>query len=394
MTKTISLLGSTGSIGRQTLDVCRELGVAVGALTARGNIDRLEQQAREFHPRLVAVYELEPALELKRRLSDLEIEVAYGLDGLRRAAALPESDTVVTAVVGMAGLWPTMAAIEAGKRIALANKETLVCAGDLVMEAARKYGAEVIPVDSEHSAIFQCLQGCRDRRPGLAGGEVKRLLLTCSGGPFFGLRLEEMASKTRADALRHPNWAMGEKITVDCATLMNKGLEFIEAMRLFGMPPERVNVVIHRQSIVHSMVEFCDGAVLAQMGTPDMRLPIRYALTYPYRGESLLPPLDLLQCPPLTFAPPDLEAFPCLQMAMECAKAGGTSCAVLNGANEAAVSLFLREEIPFGQIPQLVAQALDKIPSHPARTLEDVLEADRQARECVLANVNGDWEQL
>ena len=383
MTKTISLLGSTGSIGRQTLDVCREHGVAVGALTARGSIDRLEQQAREFQPRLVAVYELEPALELKRRLSDLDIEVAYGLDGLRRAASLPESDTVVTAVVGMAGLWPTMAAIEAGKRIALANKETLVCAGRLVMEAARKYGAEIIPVDSEHSAIFQCLQGCRDRRAEPAGGEVKRLLLTCSGGPFFGLSRYEMAAKTRADALRHPNWTMGEKITVDCATLMNKGLELIEAMRLFRMPPERVEVVIHRQSIIHSMVEFCDGAILAQMGTPDMRLPIRYALTYPHRVMSPLPPLDLLHCPPLTFAPPDLEAFPCLKMAMECARAGGTSCAVLNGANEAAVSLFLREEIPFGRIPQLVARALDAVPSQPARTLEDVLDADRLARECV-----------
>jgi len=383
MTKTISLLGSTGSVGRQTLDVCRELGVAVGALTARRSIDLLEQQARAFRPRLVAVYELEPALELKRRLSDLDVEVAYGLDGLRRAAALPESDTVVTAVVGMAGLWPTMAAVEAGKRIALANKETLVCAGELVMAAAQKYGAEIIPVDSEHSAIFQCLQGCRDRRAESEGGDVKRLILTCSGGPFFGLSREETAGKTRAEALCHPNWTMGEKITVDCATLMNKGLEVIEAMRLFRMPPERVDVVIHRQSIVHSMVEFRDGAVLAQMGTPDMRLPIRYALTYPRRAPSALPPLDLLSCPPLTFQPPDLEAFPCLQMAMDCAKTGGTGCAILNGANEAAVSLFLREEIAFGRIPQLVARALDAVPSQPVRTLEDVLEADRRARECV-----------
>ncbi|MDE7261789.1 MAG: 1-deoxy-D-xylulose-5-phosphate reductoisomerase [Oscillospiraceae bacterium] len=381
MVKAISLLGSTGSIGRQTLDICREQGIQVAAMTARSSIGLLEQQAREFHPRLVAVNDLEPALELARRLSDLKIEVVYGLDGLRRAASLPESEAVVTAVVGMAGLQPTMAAIESGKRVALANKETLVCAGELVMDAAHRYGAQIIPVDSEHSAIFQCLQGARDR------GEVKRLILTCSGGPFFGLSREEVAAKTKADALRHPNWTMGEKITIDCASLMNKGLEFIEAMRLFRVTPDQVDVVIHRQSIIHSMVEFRDGAVLAQMGTPDMRLPIRYALTYPDREASTLPPLDLLSCPPLTFAPPDLGAFPCLKMAMDCARTGGTSCAVLNGANEAAVELFRREEIAFGQIPELVARALDAIPSsgHPA--MEEILEADRQARECVLEAV-------
>ena len=285
---------------------------------------------------------------------------------------------MVTAVVGMAALWPTMAAIEAGKRVAFANKETLVCAGELVMEAAKRYGAEIIPVDSEHSAIFQCLQGSRDR------GEIRRLILTCSGGPFFGLSREEVAGKTKADALCHPNWSMGEKITIDCATLMNKGLEFIEAMRLFRVTPDEVDVVIHRQSIIHSMVEFRDGAVLAQMGTPDMRLPIRYALTYPDRGKSELPGLDLLSCPPLTFAPPDLEAFPCLKMAMDCARTGGTSCAVLNGANEAAVELFRQERIAFGQIPELVAGALDKIPSRSHPAMEDILDADRSARECVM----------
>ena len=377
MSKTISLLGSTGSIGRQTLEVCREQGIRVAALTARGSIGRLEEQVREFRPRLAAVYELEPAMELARRLAGLDVEVAYGLDGLRRAASLAESDTVVTAVVGMAGLWPTMAAIESGKRVALANKETLVCAGELVMEAARRYGAEIVPVDSEHSAISQCLQGSRGR------GEIRRLILTCSGGPFFGLSREEVAGKTKADALRHPNWTMGEKITVDCATLMNKGLEFIEAMRLFRVTADEVEVVIHRQSIIHSMVEFRDGAVLAQMGTPDMRLPIRYALTYPERMQSALPGLDLLACPPLTFAPPDLEAFPCLKMAMECARTGGTSCAVLNGANEAAVDLFRREEIAFGRIPELVERALDAIPVVSAPGMEDILEADRQARACV-----------
>ena len=380
MTETLSLLGSTGSIGRQTLDVCREQGIRVAALAAGRSIDLLEEQAQAFRPRLVAVYDLEPALELAKRLAGLDIEVAYGLEGLRRAASLPESEAVVTAVVGMAALWPTIAAIEAGKRVAFANKETLVCAGELVMRAAQEYGAEIIPVDSEHSAIFQCLQGSRDR------GEIKKLLLTCSGGPFFGLSREEVAGKTKADALRHPNWSMGEKITIDCATLMNKGLELIEAMRLFRVTPDQVDVVIHRQSIIHSMVEFRDGAVIAQLGTPDMRLPIRYALTYPRRAASALPALDLLSCPPLTFAPPDLQAFPCLKLAMDCARTGGTSCAVLNGANEAAVDLFRREEIAFGRIPELVENALNSIPVKSNPSLEDILEADRQAREAVYSD--------
>ena len=380
MTETLSLLGSTGSIGRQTLDVCREQGIRVAALAAGRSVDLLEAQAREFSPRLAVLYDMDAALELANRLKGLDIEVAYGLEGLRRAASLPESGTVVTAMVGMAGLRPTLAAIEAGKRIALANKETLVCAGEVVMRAAQEYGADILPVDSEHSAIFQCLQGRRDR------GEVKRLILTCSGGPFYGLSREEVASKTRAEALRHPNWTMGEKITIDCATLMNKGLEFIEAMRLFRVTPDQVDVVIHRQSIIHSMVEFRDGAVIAQLGTPDMRLPIRYALTYPRRAASALPALDLLSCPPLTFAPPDLQAFPCLKLAMDCARTGGTSCAVLNGANEAAVDLFRREEIAFGRIPELVENALNSIPVKSNPSLEDILEADRQAREAVYSD--------
>ena len=383
MTETLSLLGSTGSIGRQTLDVCREQGIRVAALAAGRSVDLLEAQAREFSPRLAVLYDMDAALELANRLKGLDIEVAYGLEGLRRAASLPESGTVVTAMVGMAGLRPTLAAIEAGKRIALANKETLVCAGELVMRAAQEYGADILPVDSEHSAIFQCLQGRRDR------GEVKRLILTCSGGPFYGLSREEVASKTRAEALRHPNWTMGEKITIDCASLMNKGLEFIEAMRLFHVTPDQVDVVIHRQSIIHSMVEFRDGAVIAQLGTPDMRLPIRYALTYPRRAASALPALDLLSCPPLTFAPPDLQAFPCLKLAMDCARTGGTSCAVLNGANEAAVALFLREEIPFGRIPELVEGALNAILVKSNPSLEDILEADRLARDYVARAVGG-----
>ena len=379
MTRGISLLGSTGSIGRQTLEVCLEQGIRVEALTANRNIDLLERQTRQFRPRLAVLADMEAALAFARRVEDLDVKVAYGMEGLVEAAALPESDTVVTAVVGMVGLTPTLAAVERGKRVALANKETLVCGGNLVMAAARRRGAEILPVDSEHSAIFQCLQGSRSRE------EVRRVILTCSGGPFFGMSREEMAGKTRADALRHPNWSMGPKITVDCATLMNKGLEVIEAMHLFQLPPEQVSVVIHRQSVIHSMVEYRDGAVLAQLGTADMRLPIRYALTWPDRAASRAEPLDLLSCPPLTFRAPDLEAFPCLDMALACAREGGTSRAVLNGANEAAVGLFLRDEIGFGQIPELVAEALDAVPVKYDPDLADILEADRLAREAVLA---------
>ncbi len=377
MKNAITLLGSTGSIGRQTLDVCRQMEIPVAALAAHHSVDLLEKQIREFHPTLAVLYDIDAAMELARRVSDLPVRVAYGMEGLIEAASLSESGTVVAAMVGMVGLQPTLAAIRQGKRIALANKETLVCAGELVMTEARRSGAEIVPVDSEHSAIFQCLQGCRDR------GEVRRLILTCSGGPFYGLSREEVYGKTREEALRHPNWAMGAKITIDCATLMNKGLEFIEAMRLFHVPPEQVSVVIHRQSIIHSMVEFRDGAVLAQMGTPDMRLPIRYALTYPARAQSPAEPLDLLTCPPLTFAPPDTEAFPSLKLAMDCARMGGTSCAILNGANEAAVGLFLEGKIAFGKIPELVALALDRIPVQLNPGLEDILESDRAARQIV-----------
>lgn len=382
MTKAISLLGSTGSIGRQTLDVCLELGIRVEVLTAHSNIELLEQQTRQFLPRLVVLFDEDAANAFRMRISDLKIPVMHGIDGLIAAAAWEESDTVVTAVVGRVGLRPTLAAIEKGKRIALANKETLVCAGELVMEAAQKYGAEIIPVDSEHSAIFQCLQGSQSM------AEVKRLILTCSGGPFFGMSAEEVSAKTKADALRHPNWKMGAKITIDCATLMNKGLEFIEAMRLFAVAPEDISVVIHRQSIIHSMVEYRDGSVIAQMGTPDMRLPIRYALTYPARANSPLPPLDLLNCPPLTFFEPDLDVFPSLRLAMECARIGGTSCAVLNAANEEAVGMFLRDEISFGRIPELVSGALEHIEVKYNASLDDILDADRQGRNFVQRNSN------
>jgi len=377
MTKTISILGSTGSIGQQTLDVVQQMGLTVAALAAGSSVDRMEQQVRRHHPQLAVLYEEAAAKELRLRLADTATRVAWGREGLLEAASLPEADTVVAAMVGMAGLGPTMAAIRAGKRIALANKETLVCAGELVMAEAARCGAEVIPVDSEHSAIFQCLQGCRDR------SEIRRLILTCSGGPFYGRTRSELAGIGREDALRHPNWKMGPKITVDCATLMNKGLEVIEAMRLYRLPLEQVSVVIHRQSIVHSLVEFRDGAVLAQLGTPDMRLPIRYALTYPYRGENPAQPLDLLGCPPLTFAPPDLNAFPCLRLAMEAVSEGGTACSVLNGANEAAVRLFLEGKIEFLDIPRLVCAAREAVPAVQAPRLEEILTADAAARAAV-----------
>lgn len=382
MTKQVSVLGSTGSIGRQTLDIVRELRLHVTALTANSSIDLLEAQAREFLPKLVVAYEEDAARELRLRLQDTAISVMSGMDGLIAAATMDEADTVVTAIVGMIGLQPTLAAIEKGKRIAFANKETLVCAGELVMDAAERCGAEIIPVDSEHSAIFQCLQGCRDR------SEIKRLILTCSGGPFYGMSESELAQKTKADALRHPNWKMGNKITVDCATLMNKGLEIIEAMRLYRLPLSQVDAVIHRQSIVHSLVEFQDGALLAQLGTPDMRLPIRYALTYPNRGASALEPLDLFSCPPMTFAKPDEEAFRCLRIAKECAAKGGTSCAVMNGANEVAVGAFLQEKIGFSDIPALVEDALSCVKPVSNPTLSDILFADRLAREAVLNHLH------
>ena len=382
MSKTISILGSTGSIGRQTLDVAQQLHLRVAAITAHASVERMEEQIRQFHPALAVLTDEAAARDLRARVADTDTTVVGGFEGLMEAATLPQADTVVTAVVGMVGLRPTLAAIGEKKRIALANKETLVCAGELVMDAAEQAGAEIVPVDSEHSAIFQCLQGCADRR------EIRRLILTCSGGPFYGMSYDEVGKMTKEDALRHPNWTMGPKITVDCATLMNKGLEVIEAMRLYRLPLSQVSVVIHRQSIVHSLVEYRDGAVLAQLGTPDMRLPIRYAMTYPNRGENPAEPLDLLSCPSLTFAQPDRTAFPCLRLAEEAAAQGGTACAVLNGANEEAVGLFLADRIGFHDIPDLVAQARAEVAVVTSPTLEDILEADRLARESVLRKSN------
>ena len=377
MMKCISILGSTGSIGRQSLDIVEHLGLKVAALTAGTSVERMAQQCRQFQPALAVMATYEAAQELKAQLGDLPTQVMWGEEGLLAAATIPEADCVITAVVGMVGLKPTLAAIRAKKRIGLANKETLVCAGELVMAEAEKYGVEIIPVDSEHSAIFQCLMGCKDR------AEVEKLILTCSGGPFFGMTKEQLKSVTKADALKHPNWKMGAKITIDCATLMNKGLEVIEAMRLYRMPLEKVDVVIHRQSIVHSLVEFNDGAVMAQLGAPDMRLPIQLAMTYPDRKDCIVEKLDLTKCGALTFCAPDLENFPCLALAMRCGKLGGTACPAMNGANEEAVAMFLNDEIGFYDIYRLVAGAVEAVPFISDPTLEQILEADRLAREYV-----------
>ncbi len=377
MVKCVSILGSTGSIGRQTLDIIDNLGVPVAALTAGSNAERMAQQCRKYQPKLAVMSTETAAQELKAMIEDLPIEVKWGEEGLIAAATLPEADCIITAVVGMVGLKPTLAAIRAHKRIGLANKETLVCAGQLVMAEAKKYNAEIIPVDSEHSAIFQCLMGCGDRR------EVKRILLTCSGGPFYGKTREELGVVTKADALKHPNWKMGAKITIDCATLMNKGLEVIEAMRLYDLPLEQVDVLIHRQSIVHSMVEFTDGAVMAQLGAPDMRLPIQLAMTYPERSATPVDFLDLTTCGALTFSHPDMAAFPCLALARDCAKRGGTACPAMNGANEEAVALFLDDRIGFYDIYTRVRNAVDTVPFVQDPNLEQILEADRLAREAV-----------
>lgn len=375
--RTLSILGSTGSIGRQALEVAAAGGHRVAALTVAKQVELAETQARQVQPILVAAADQRAASDLRVRLADTSIRVVGGEDGILEAASLSEVDTVVTAIVGVAGLSPTLTAIDGGKRIALANKETLVCAGELVMARAKEKGADIVPVDSEHSAIFQCLQGCANR------GEVRRLILTASGGPFFGKRREELAQVTRTQALQHPNWVMGAKITIDSATLMNKGLEFIEAMRLFEVSPQRIQIVVHRESIVHSMVEFEDGAILAQLGSADMRMPIQYALTWPERVAGPAKPLDMLSCPPLTFQRPDLETFRCLGLALECAERGGTATAILNGANEAAVALFLEGKISFLDIPNLVEGALKQtaVVEHPA--LDDILEADQTARQAV-----------
>ena len=374
--KNIVILGSTGSIGTQTVDILDSIDARVCAISVNTNIVRAEEQARLLHPSLVAVYDAASAAELAKKLADTDIRVVSGMDGLIEAATLPEADVVVTAVVGMVGLLPTLAAIDAGKDIALANKETLVCAGQIVMQRARDKDVAILPVDSEHSAIFQCLQGA-------AGNRLSRILLTASGGPFFGMSAQQLRHVTKEQALRHPNWSMGAKITIDSASMMNKGLELIEAMWLYDVEPDDIDIVVHRESIVHSAVEFEDGSVIAQLGNPDMRLPIQYALTYPQRVPCKVPPLDLPRRHNLTFFAPDEEAFPALGLARRAAAARGNLGAVMNGANEAAVDLFLHDRIPFYRIPELVRGAMDAVDYLPEITVDDVLESDRAAREVV-----------
>ncbi|MCL2819223.1 MAG: 1-deoxy-D-xylulose-5-phosphate reductoisomerase [Oscillospiraceae bacterium] len=371
MKKTITILGSTGSIGRQTLEVAEHLGLKINALTANSSIDLLEEQIHKFNPKLVAVYDENAAAELRKRIQGNKTQVLAGMDGQITAANDSGADIIVTAIAGQAGLEPTLAAVKTGKRIALANKEPLVCAGETVMQAARKHGAEIIPVDSEHSAIFQCLAGTsslqsqpnqnrttQNQPNQTAHPKIKKIILTASGGPFCGKTIEELEKITPEEALKHPNWNMGSKITIDSATLMNKGLELIEAMHLFNINPDKIEVLIHPQSIIHSMVEFEDGSVIAQLSNPDMRQPIQYALTYPDRKPSLTKPLNLTEIGTLTFEKPDTTTFPCLNLAYTAAKKGQNACAILNSANEKAVSDFLCGIITFNDIPKEIEKAL------------------------------------
>lgn len=375
MAKNITVLGSTGSIGTQTLEVVREIGgINIVALTANRNVELLEKQAREFKPKMVCIMDEKCAVDLKARLKDTDIEVVSSMDGLIAAATYQDADTVVNSVVGNIGLRPTVEAIKAGKDIALANKETLVTSGELVMKLVKEKGVNMYPVDSEHSAIFQSLQG-----NGM--NKIERIWLTASGGPFRGR--SDLSNVTLQEALAHPNWSMGKKITIDSATMMNKGLEVIEAKWLFNVELDRICVVVHPQSIVHSMVEYEDGAVIAQLGVPDMKVPIQYALTYPKRIKNSFPKLNFFEHNDLTFEKPDLKVFRCLALAFEAIKTGGTMPAVLNGANEAAVALFLDGKISFNDIPALIERTMGAYTVKYDYSLEDVLEADSFAREYV-----------
>ncbi len=375
MIRTVSILGSTGSIGRQSLAAAERLGIRVTALAAQRNIGLLEEQIRKFRPAYAAVYDPAAARALRVAVADLDIEIGEGLEGLRRAAVYG-CEAVVTAVSGSVGLRPTLDAIAAKERICLANKETLVCAGSIVMRAAREAGAQIVPVDSEHSAIFQCLEGRRD--------QLHKILLTGSGGPFRGWTREQTASVTPEQAVRHPNWHMGAKISVDSATMMNKGLEFIEAMHLFSVRPDDIQVVIHPQSVIHSMVELIDGTVLAQLAVPDMGLPIQYAMTWPERSPSPYERLDFWQMRDMTFEAPDPEKTPCLALAMDCARRGGVAPAVMSAANEAAVALFLAGKIGYNDIYDRVAAAVERAGEIPDPALDDILTADAEARRLVL----------
>lgn len=378
MVRSIAILGSTGSIGRQTVDVAARLGLSVRSLAALKNTKLLEQQARLLKPAYIAVYDESAARDLRVRLADTDVAIGSGEHGLVEAAVIRGADAVVTAVSGSVGLKPTLAAIEKGKRIALANKETLVCAGEIVMKKAEEYGAEIVPVDSEHSAIFQCLNAAADRKR-----QLRKILLTGSGGPFRGMTREQTAAVTRERALAHPTWNMGPKISIDSATMMNKGLEFIEAMHLFGCAPEQIEIVIHPESIVHSMVEMTDGSVIAQLGSHDMRLPIQYALTYPERGGMITESLNFAQLGKLTFFEPDYDELPCLRLALECAKRGGTAPCILSAANEAAVWRFLDGRIGYNEISVCVERALSRIEITDRPTLEDIRLADAEARKAI-----------
>lgn len=373
--KTISLIGSTGSIGLQTLEVCRQHNINVAALAANSSVKFLEEQAREFNPKLVCVYDEGLYGNLRDRLSDTGIKVLCGMEGLCEIAAA-ETDLFVNSVVGMVGLLPTLTAIEHGRDIALANKETLVAGGHLVMAAAECKGVKLYPIDSEHSAIFQCLQGNRRE-------QLNKIILTASGGPFFGMKKSELENVTPEQALNHPNWSMGNKITVDSATLMNKGLEFIEAKWLFGVAPENIEIVVNRESVIHSAVEYKDFSVIAQMGVPDMKIPIQYALLYPERAECAVKPLSLTDYGTLTFAKPDFETFDCLTGCIEAIKLGGAYPCIVNAVNEEAVGLFLSREIPFLKIGELVLNALKNFPKMPSESYEDIKNAELAAREYV-----------
>ena len=393
--KKIVLLGSTGSIGTQTLQVAQHLdSVRILAVAANRNVTLLEQQIRRFHPALCAVYDESAAKDLRTRVQDTAVRVVSGMDGLMEAAVLPEADMVVAAMVGSIGLRPVLAAIRSGKDIALANKETLVTAGSIVMREIADNSVRILPVDSEHSAIFQCLHAIGSKNvsadtrteghAGRDGNKVKRILLTASGGPFYGKTRKELQTITAEQALRHPNWDMGGKITIDSATLMNKGLEVIEAKWLFDVEPEQIEVVVHRESIVHSMVEFCDNSVIAQMGIPDMRIPIQLALTYPKRVESVVPAVDFTNYPSLTFGQPDCETFRCLALAYSALHTGGTMPAAMNAANEAAVDAFLRGRLSFLGIAELVEEAMNAHRPVESPTLDDIFETDRWAREFLM----------
>lgn len=380
--KGISLLGSTGSIGTQSLDVCRMHGYRVVCLTANRRVDLMETQIREFRPDLVSMMDPVAADDLRTRVADTGTKVLSGMDGLIECATYSGADTVLNAVVGMVGLQPTLAAIQAKKTLALANKETLVAGGHLVTNTAKAYGVDILPVDSEHSAIFQCLQGSPEK------GAVKKLILTASGGPFFGKTLAELENVTAADALKHPNWDMGAKITIDSATMMNKGLEFIEAKWLFDMPIDAIDIVVHRESVVHSAIAYQDNSVIAQLGVPDMRIPIQYALTYPQRLPSPVQELSLVDYGKLTFYAPDYDTFRCINVCKDAITAGGLLPAAANGANEESVRLFLNGKIKFTDIAVLNRAAMEACPQVADYTLDDVLQADRAARDYVIEAVS------